>query len=222
MTLRIFFFLLVLLVSVNTSFAQEPAPSPSPTPVKKANQRPNAGTPAEPFDNADVKTMATKCVKLETESGNVELEFFPESAPETVRNFLNLVAKKFYDTTLFSRVVPNFVVQGGSFFTRLQKPQELHERSKRKVIDEPSLIKHERGIVSMARGDEPNSASTHFFILVGEGKHLDGKFAAFGRVTNGIEIVDLINQMPVEGEKPAKPVRLLKAAIIGCPAKTEN
>lgn len=222
MTLKIFFFLLVLSIFINTSFAQEPTPSPSPSPVRKANQRPNAATPAEPFDNADVKTMATKCVRLETEPGNIELEFFPESAPETVRNFLNLVAIKFYDTTQFTRVVPNFVVQGGNFFSRQLKLQEFYERSRRTVVDEPSLIKHERGIVSMARGDEPNTASTHFFILVGEGKHLDGKFAAFGRVTKGMEIVDAINQMPVEGEKPTKPVRLLKAEIISCPVKTEN
>ncbi|NJM52919.1 MAG: peptidylprolyl isomerase [Blastocatellia bacterium] len=88
--------------------------------------------------------------------------------------------------------------------------------------DEPSLIKHERGIVSMARGDEPNSASTHFFILVGEAKHLDGKFAAFGRVTKGMDVVDAINKMPVVEQKPEKPVRLLKATIVACPVKTEN
>lgn len=222
MTLKIFFFGLVLSVFANISIAQEPTPNPSPSPAKKANQRPAEPTPAEPFDNADVKTMTTKCVRLETESGNIELEFFPESAPETVRNFLNLVAIKFFDTTQFTRVVPDFVVQGGNFFSRQLKLPELYERSRRTVQDEPSLIKHERGIVSMARGDEPNTASTHFFILVGDAKHLDGKFAAFGRVTKGMEVVDAINKMPVEGEKPVKPVRLLKAEIIACPVKTEN
>lgn len=211
---------LFLLTFVSFAVAQEA--TPSPTPVKKSNQRPTVKAPAEPFDNADVKKMSEQCVKLETESGNIELEMFPESAPETVRNFLNLVAIKFYDTTLFSRVVPDFVVQGGNFFTRLQKQPEFYERSKRNLQDEPSLIKHERGIVSMARGDEPNSASTHFFILVGEGKHLDGKFAAFGRVTKGMEVVDAINKMPVVEQKPEKPVRLLKATIITCPIKTEN
>ena len=217
---KIFFLFLFLLAFVSLTFAQDA--TPSPTTVKKINQRPTAKTPKEPFDNADVKTMSASCVKLETESGVIELEMFPESAPETVRNFLNLVATKFYDTTMFSRIVPDFVVQGGNFFTRLQKPTELYERSKRTVPDEPNLIKHERGIVSMARGDEPNTASTHFFILVGEGKHLDGKFAAFGRVTKGMDVVDAINKMPVEGDKPTKPVRLLKAIVVTCLVKTEN
>lgn len=214
-------FLFVLTVS-SLAFAQQPTPTPTPKPAKKTNQRPTEIPKGEPFDNADVKTMAEKCVKLETEAGNIELEFFPETSPETVRNFLNLVAIKFYDTTLFSRVVTDFVVQGGNFGSRSDKPYDLYERSRRNIKDEPSLVKHERGIISMARGDEPDSASTHFFILVRDASFLDGKFAAFGRVTSGMEIVDAINKMPVTDEKPEKPVRLLKATIVGCPVKTEN
>ena len=220
MTGKFFFLWLSLFVFTTFAIAQEATPSPVAT--KKTNQRPAAKSSGEPFDNADAKRMAASCVRLETEAGIVELEMFPESAPETVRNFLNLVALKFYDTTLFSRVVPDFVVQGGNFFTRLQKQPEFYERSRRNLQDEPSLIKHERGIVSMARGDEPNSASTHFFILVGEAKHLDGKFAAFGRVTKGMDVVDAINKMPVVEQKPEKPVRLLKATIVACPIKTEQ
>jgi peptidyl-prolyl cis-trans isomerase B (cyclophilin B) len=86
------------------------------------------------------------------------------------------------------------------------------------VPDEPSKILHERGIVSMARSDEPNSATTHFFILVGRGAHLDGKFAAFGRVTKGMDVADEINKAVVSNEKPDKPVRLKKASITTCPA----
>jgi peptidyl-prolyl cis-trans isomerase B (cyclophilin B) len=220
--LKVFLLFLFLIIFTELNYGQETEATPAPGPSKKINQRPTAQAPAEPFDNADVKTMATKCVTLQTEAGNIDLEFFPESAPETVRNFLNLVAIKFYDTTLFSRIVPNFVVQGGNFSTRTEKTVEMYERSKRNLQDEPNLIKHERGIVSMARGDEPNSASTHFFILVNEARHLDGKFAAFGRVTKGMEIVEAINKMPVENEKPTKPVRLLKAVISQCPVKTEN
>src|SRR5262245_47289967 len=97
----------VLAVSVP---AQDAKPSPSLTPAAppKANARP-AETPvpgAEPFDRADVKVMASKCVRLETEAGDIEMEFFPESAPESVRNFLNLTAIGAFDTTTFSRVVP--------------------------------------------------------------------------------------------------------------------
>jgi peptidyl-prolyl cis-trans isomerase B (cyclophilin B) len=162
--------------------------------------------------------MAAQCVKFETEAGIIELEMFPESAPETVRNFLNLVAKGVFDTTAFSRVVPNFVVQGGNISTREKITTELYNRARKTIPDEPSLIKHGRGILSMARSDEPNSATTHFFILVREASELDGKFAAFGRVTSGMEVVDSINKMRVEGDKPIKPVRLTRAALFRCPA----
>lgn len=200
-----------------------PAATPSPIPEKKANQRP-AEQPvfaSEPFDKADIKTMASKCVKLETEVGDIEIEMFPESAPESVRNFLNLTATGLFDTTTFGRVVPGFVIQGGNIWTRNGGVnRDMGARARRTVPDEPSKILHERGIVSMARGDEPNTATTNFFILVSSGSHLDNKFAAFGRVTKGMDIVDAINKMPVNDEKPEKPVRIKKASIVGCTPNT--
>lgn len=196
----------------------------APQTLKKTNQRPSVGSskaaPSEPFDKADVKTMAAQCVQLDTEAGIIEIEMFPESAPETVRGFLNLTATGAFDTTTFSRVVPGFVVQGGDLFTRQKLTPELDKRARRTIIDEPNLIKHERGIVSMARSNEPNSATTNFFILVGDAPNLDGTFAAFGRVTRGMEVVDAINKMPVESEKPAKPVHIKHAAVSPCPIQT--
>jgi peptidyl-prolyl cis-trans isomerase B (cyclophilin B) len=189
----------------------------SPQTTKKTNARPAAPkTATEPFEKATVAKMAEQCVKLETEAGVVEMALLPETAPETVRNFLNLVAIGAYDTTTFSRVVPGFIVQGGNLSTRGKITAELDKRSQRTIPDEPNAVKHERGVVSMARSGEPNSASTHFFILVGDARHLDGTFAAFGRVTSGMEIVDGINKMPVEGDKPAKPVLLKRAAAAVC------
>ena len=85
--------------------------------------------------------------------------------------------------------------------------------------DEPSYVKHVRGIVSMARPDEPNSATTHFFILLSEATQLDGKFSAFGRVTRGMEVVDAINKAPAEGEKPVKPVIIKRAIVETCEKK---
>ena len=96
--------------------------------------------------------------------------------------------------------------------------REIGERARRTIPDEPSKILHERGIVSLARPDEPNKATTDFFILVKEAPFLDGKFAAFGRVTKGMEIVDAINKAAVTDEKPEKPVRLRKATVTPCPA----
>jgi peptidyl-prolyl cis-trans isomerase B (cyclophilin B) len=193
---------------------------------KKTNSRPQVSpTPAdasakpEPFDNTDIKTMAGKCVRLETEAGNIELELYPEQAPETVRNFLNLSALGLYDTTTFSRVVPGFVVQGGNLATRETSSVAIALRSRKTIPDEPNKIPHERGVLSMARTDEPHSASTHFFILVSVAPDLDGKFAAFGRVTKGMEVVDAINKGPVINERPDKPVRLKKAIVFPCELK---
>ncbi len=190
----------------------------APTP-KKSNARPvDSQAPApEPFDSATVEKMAGQCVKLETEAGVIEIEMLAEAAPETVRNFLNLISIGAFDTTVFSRIVKNFVVQGGNLSTGQKWNLELAKRAGRKIPDEPSYVKHVRGIVSMARPDEPNSATTHFFILVGEAAtQLDGKFSAFGRVTRGMEVVDAMNKAEAEGEKPVKPVRLTRASVEQC------
>lgn len=207
----VFTLILLAMFSVSLAVGQEK--------TQKVNARP-IPTPAlvsEPFDRADVKTMASKCVTLDTESGMIEIELFPESAPESVRNFLNLAAIGAFDSTLFNRVVPGFVVQGGNVWTRAGGvPPELGKRARRTIPDEPNKILHERGIVSMARTDEPNMATSHFFILVSEASYLDGKFAAFGRVTRGMEVVDTINKAAVTDEKPDKPVRVKRAAVIKC------
>jgi peptidyl-prolyl cis-trans isomerase B (cyclophilin B) len=204
-----------------TASAQPPADKPTePAEPQKTNARPAPTppkAPAEPFDNADVKTMASKCVTLETEAGTIELEMFPEGAPESVRNFLNLAATGALDNTTFSRVVPGFVIQGGDLYTNEKITVAQKWRAIRKLKDEPSRILHERGILSMARPTEPNEASTHFFILIKNAPTLDGTFAAFGRVTKGMDIVDAINKMDVVSEKPDKPVRIKKATVSNCP-----
>ena len=198
-----------------TTPAQNPAPPPPP---KKSNARPgdSQAPVAEPFDSATVEKMAGQCVRLETEGGVIVIEMLAEAAPETVRNFLNLTSIGAFDTTTFSRVVKNFVVQGGNLSTGQKWGLELSKRAARKIPDEPNYVKHTRGIVSMARPDEPNSATTHFFILVSDAAQLDGKFAAFGRVTQGMDVVDAMNKAEVENEKPAKPVRLTRATVEQC------
>src|SRR3989442_4737242 len=206
----------VILLFVAHSLAQ--TPDTSNDAPRKANQRPAAvSSPSqEPFDGASVEKMAGQCVTLETEAGAIEIEMLPDSAPENARNFLNLAATGALDTTTFSRVVKDFVIQGGNLSTSEKWGLELSRRMARKLPDEPGLIKHERGIVSMARPEEPNSGSTHFFILVGAGHHLDGKFSAFGRVIKGIEVADTINHADLDGDKPHKPVRINRAVVAPC------
>ncbi|MGB7925748.1 MAG: peptidylprolyl isomerase [Pyrinomonadaceae bacterium] len=191
---------------------------------KKINERPvaQASHTTEPFDGASVEKMAAQCVRLETEAGVIEMEMLAESAPETVRNFLNLTATGAFDTTTFSRVVTGFVIQGGNLATRLTLTPELAERSRRTIPDEPSMVKHVRGIVSMALPGRPNSATTHFFILAGDAPHLDEKFSAFGRVVRGMDVVDAINQAPTDGEKPDKPVRVTRALVATCAVRKEE
>ena len=205
----------VLLMTATAVWAQSNNPIEAP---KKANAR-TAAPPApagEPFDGAPVEKMAGQCVTLETELGPIEIAIMPENAPEAARNFLNLSATGALDTTTFSRVVKGFVIQGGNLSTSEKWSEALAKRMTHKLPDEPGLVKHVRGIVSMARTDEPNSASTHFFILVAAAPYLDSKFAAFGTVTKGMEVVDAINQAPVEGDKPEKPVKINRAVVSPC------
>ena len=209
MKLLILFLSVVCLVTV--AAAQEPP--------QKANAR-DASAPAvnapEPFDGASFEKLAANCVTLETELGAIDIAMMPEVAPEAVRNFLNLSATGALDTTTFSRIVKGFVIQGGNLSTSEKWSVELQKRMQRKLPDEPGIVKHVRGIVSMARTDEPNSATTHFFILVGPGPHLDSKFSAFGTVTKGMEVADAINQAPANGEKPDKPVKIIHAVVSPC------
>jgi len=216
--MKFVFVLILILVFLIVTVAQEPKqPEAQTDAVKKANARPAEPAAApEPFDDATVEKMAANCVSLETELGVIEIEMIPEVAPESVRGFLNLAATGALDTTTFSRTVKDFVIQGGNLSTSEKWNYELSKRMSRKLPDEPGLVQHVRGIVSMARSEQPNSATTNFFILVGDGHHLDGKFSAFGRVTKGLEVADAINKAPAEGEKPNKPVRINRASVFPC------
>jgi peptidyl-prolyl cis-trans isomerase B (cyclophilin B) len=208
----------ILLFLTTLSAAQNPTPNADN--VKKANARPTASpspeTNVDAFNSATVAQMSGQCVTVDTEQGTIVIEMLPDKAPQTVRNFLNLAASGALDTTTFSRVVKDFVIQGGNLSTSEHWGSELSARMQRVVPDEPNDIKHVRGIVSMARGDEPNTATTHFFILVGDGPHLDGKFAAFGRVVRGLEVADAINRAESVDEKPVVPVRIKTATVAHC------
>lgn len=215
--LKTYILITICFLSAATIYAQKETPKEkTPPPAKKTNERPKNEKKAEPFDKTDAKTMGGKCVRLETEKGNIEMEMFAEIATETVRNFLNLTAIGAFDNTTFSRVVPGFVIQGGDLYTNEKLSTEMKWRAQKTIPDEPGAIKHERRIVSMARSDEPNSATTNFFILLTTANYLDGKFAAFGRITKGMEIVEEINKLPVEAEKPKNPVIIKKAAVFPC------
>jgi peptidyl-prolyl cis-trans isomerase B (cyclophilin B) len=208
----------ILLFAATLAVAQNPPPSADI--LKKANARPTASpspaTNSDAFSNASLAQMSGQCVALDTEQGSIVIEMMPDKAPQTVRNFLNLAASGALDTTTFSRVVKGFVIQGGNLSTSEHWGSELATRMQKALPDEPNDVNHVRGIVSMARGDEPNTATTHFFILVGAGPHLDGKFGAFGRVIRGMEVADAINRAESEDERPVVPVRIKHASVSLC------
>ena len=137
--------------------------------------------------------MANPVITITMESGGViTAELYPEIAPNTVNNFISLVEKKFYDGLIFHRVIPGFMIQGGC-------PQGTGMGGPGYCIKGEFFfngikndIKHKRGVLSMARSSSPNSAGSQFFIMHQDAKHLDKQYAAFGKVTSGMEVVDAI------------------------------
>jgi len=130
---------------------------------------------------------------LSTRHGDIVLEFFPETAPRHVQNFLDLARQGFYDDTLFHRVIPGFMIQGGDPNSR-NPDRRLHGTggSGKNVKAEFSKTPHKRGIVSAARAANPDSASSQFFIVMEDAPHLDGQYSVFGKVVEGMEVADAI------------------------------
>ncbi|RPJ54728.1 MAG: peptidylprolyl isomerase, partial [Acidobacteria bacterium] len=151
---------------------------------------------------------------LETTAGNVTLEFRPDKAPEHVRNFLRLAAAGVYDGTAFHRVVRGFVIQGGSMNFRREPLDEGQQRLVKTLQPEFNDIVHVQGTLAMARGDDPASASTSFFICTAAAPSLDGKYTAFGQVVDGLAVVQAIEAAPVDGETPNARIELTRVRLI--------
>jgi cyclophilin family peptidyl-prolyl cis-trans isomerase len=166
-----------------------------------------------PFSTEPPDRLALYRAVLETSMGTITIGFMPDKAPEHVRNFLRLAAAGVYDGTSFHRVARGFVVQTGALNTR----GPLTEQQQKLVHSLPPEFtdtKHEKGIVSMARGDDPASATTSFFIVTGTAPSLDNKYSVFGRVLDGLDVVEKIDAAPVNGETPVTPITLLKVRVV--------
>jgi peptidyl-prolyl cis-trans isomerase B (cyclophilin B) len=161
-----------------------------------------------PFTTETPAELARWRAVLETTAGPITLEFLPEKAPETVRNFLRLAKLGVYDGTSFHRVVPGFVIQAGAMTSRRDKPTEKQQKVIGTLKPEFNDTLHVKGVLSMARGDDPASASTSFFICTGPAPSLDGKYTAFGRVIDGMSVVEAIEQTPRNGEEPVTRVEI--------------
>ena len=167
----------------------------------------------EPFSTEPVEALRAYRAVLDTTAGPITIEFFPDKAPGHVRAFLRLASAGVLDGTAFHRVVKGFVVQTGYLSTRgplTEKQQTLV----RPLQPEFNDTKHVKGIVSMAHGDDPASATTSFFIVTGDSSSLDGKYTAFGRVVDGMAVVEAIEQAPLRGEEPVTRIELKQVRVV--------
>ncbi len=155
-------------------------------------------------------------ITMDGDLGVIELELLPEAAPITVENFTKLVGEGFYDGLTFHRIISGFMIQGGDPLGNGTggSANRIKGEFRQNGVDNP--IKHERGVISMARSMMPNSASSQFFIMHADAPHLDGAYAAFGRVTSGMDTVDKIAATKVgfDGQTPIVAPTILKAELI--------
>jgi len=153
---------------------------------------------------------------IETNFGSIEFSLLPELAPETVRNFVTLTKSEFYNGTLFHRVIPGFMIQGGDPNTK--KP-ELRAQwgiggPGHNVMAEFSSRSHLRGIVSMARSTDPDSAGSQFFIVTADSTFLDREYTVFGEVTQGMDVADKIVNLPRDQtDCPQQEAKMIKVTI---------
>jgi cyclophilin family peptidyl-prolyl cis-trans isomerase len=167
----------------------------------------------EPFLNATPDEMR-KTVTLKTTLGSIKIAMEPDWAPNHVRNVLKLVSAGWYNGTAFHRLVKDFVVQGGMPNTRTGSAAHPADRWVHPLKGEfRNDIKHVRGIVSMARTDDPDSATTSFFLMLAAAPSLDGQYSAFGRVVSGMEVLDAFEKEEVDGETPKRRLELIEATV---------
>jgi peptidyl-prolyl cis-trans isomerase B (cyclophilin B) len=156
-----------------------------------------------------------KVAELHTTAGQIDIRFMPEVAPNHVRNFIDLAEKGFYDGTKFHRVIPGFMIQGGDPNTKAGDPSTWGTGGSEKYVKaEFNATPHKRGIVSMARAQDPNSASSQFFICVADSPFLDRQYSVFGEVTKGMDVADkIVNAPKGANDRPNEPVAITKVVV---------
>jgi peptidyl-prolyl cis-trans isomerase B (cyclophilin B) len=162
-----------------------------------------------------VRNYDDQIVELHTTAGEIHIRLYPQIAPNHVKNFVDLAAEGFYEGTKFHRVIPGFMIQGGDPNTKTDDVTSWGlGGSPKKLKAEFNAVRHTRGIVSMARASDPDSASTQFFIMVAEARSLDLQYSVFGEVTKGMEVVDVIvNASRNEMDRPNEPTTITKVVV---------
>jgi peptidyl-prolyl cis-trans isomerase B (cyclophilin B) len=168
----------------------------------------------------DVMAQTAQAV-IETKFGEIEIELLPDKAPGHVKNFLDLARKGFYDGTTFHRVIPGFMIQGGDPNTKDAKAsRSMHGTGGPgyTIKAEFNDTRHARGVLSMARAQDPNSAGSQFFVCVADASFLDRQYTAFGRVVRGMEVADKVVGSPRDGrDNPHERIEM-KVRVVEPPA----
>lgn len=169
------------------------------------------GTKAKPVQKIEENPIAT--ITMEN-NDVIKVELYPNIAPNTVNNFISLANSGFYDGLIFHRVIPGFMIQGGDpEGTGLGGP-DYSIKGEFSSNGFENDVKHERGVISMARAQDPNSAGSQFFIMVADATHLDGDYAAFGKVTEGLEAIDKIVGVETDGQdKPIEEQKINEITV---------
>jgi cyclophilin family peptidyl-prolyl cis-trans isomerase len=179
------------------------------TTATEATIAPPPSTPAKE-EQKQMSSYDNKVAELHTSQGEIDIRFFPDVAPNHVKNFLDLAEKGFYNGTKFHRVIPGFMIQGGDPNTVSGSPASWGTGgSGKNVAAEFNSVSHKRGIVSMARSNDPNSASSQFFIVTSDSTFLDKQYTVFGQVTKGMDVADkIVNAPKGAADRPNSPVAI--------------
>ena len=158
--------------------------------------------------------MQNLIVIFEIICGIIKAELYPEIAPNTVNNFISLIQKGFYDGTIFHRVIPGFMIQGGDPEGTGMGGPGYGIKGEFAMNGFKNDLKHTTGVLSMARSQRPNSAGSQFFIMVDDAPHLDGQYAAFGKVTEGIDVAQAIVSSPRDwSDRPREDQVMTKVTV---------
>jgi peptidyl-prolyl cis-trans isomerase B (cyclophilin B) len=193
-------------------------------PEKGAIANPPANTVNPTNANPAPAPSTNEVAVIKTALGDMTIEFWPEAAPKTVENFKTLARKGFYDGTAFHRVMKGFMIQGGDPLSKKNSPEVGTGGPGYSIPAEFNDHPHVRGVISMARSSDPNSAGSQFFICLGPANFLDGQYTAFGHLVQGDDVLGKLGDTPVgpspsgEASKPLSRVGVVSIKIVPAPA----
>ncbi|HLR23503.1 MAG TPA: peptidylprolyl isomerase [Pseudogracilibacillus sp.] len=162
-------------------------------------------------NNDEEKPLVTMTME---DGGEIEIELYPNKAPNTVNNFIALIEDDFYDGLIFHRVIPDFMIQGGDPEGTGMGDPGYSIKGEFSSNDFDNDLKHEPGILSMARSQDPDSAGSQFFIVTGDGSHLDGDYAAFGKVIDGMDVVEDIEAEETDNNDRPKTDQIIESMSV--------